>query len=397
MTSSLTDQPTDQAPTSTAAIDQALAAHQPAAAFQALIDDLRSRKQYHQLFDALLVQKKWQLGCPLTKPTGFDDVPVALRDDFENTYIDAAREIGQLLLADGQLRQAWVYLHAIRETEPVKAALEQLPLPTIADAASEELLNLALYEKVAPARGVEIMLKTHGVCSTITALDQVQPQMSTIDRAQCAAMMVRRVHKDLSDNVQRDLQQRMPFLPPAKSLREMVTGRDWLFANHNYHLDVSHLHSTVRFGRSLPADSPELPLARDLAEYGAQLDPQFQYPGEPPFQDFYPAHIMYFRALLNDERDAALAYFRDQLAREPDAPDRALIAYALVDLHMRLDQTSAAVDLAREHILPADPEFFPAFAELCQSAGRWDALSAAAESRNDPVMQLAARLGALKA
>ena len=62
------------------------------------------------------------------------------------------------------------------------------------------------------------------------------------------------------------------------SIAELIAGRDWLFENASYQIDVSHLHATVRFGRALKADDPELPLAIELADYGARLDPQFHYP-----------------------------------------------------------------------------------------------------------------------
>jgi len=359
---------------------------------EGLVSELRERQDYHKLFDALCLRKKQEMQLPLGKPTSLEDVPHDRREEFERAYMEAAREVGQLLLGAGKLTQAHLYFHAIREPQPVRDALEAFPLPRESTPESEELIELALYKGVHPVKGVQIMLATHGTCSTITALDQGFARLSPEDRAQCAAAMVRTLHADLFSNVQREVQQRMPFAPPMKSLRELITGRDWLFDDNNYHIDVSHLNATTRFARSLSPGVPELSLARDLAEYGSHLSPQFQYAGEPPFQEYYPAHIQFFNFLLNDHTDAALEYFRRQLQKEPDAQDQAMIAYVLVDLLVRADRFSDALPIAEEHLLSGDDEFSAAFAELCEKAGRFDVLERTAEARGDLVTFTAALL-----
>lgn len=365
-----------------------------AAACDALITELRDRRDYHKLFDALCLRKKFEMGLPLGKPTSLEDVPAELRDTFEQAYMAAAREIGQLLIGSGKLAQAWIYFHAIRETEPVRTALDKYAIPRESTEESEELLDLALFKGVHPVKGVQIMLRTHGTCSTITSLDQSFSRLNTDDRAQCAALLVKTLHEELTGSIQREVQQRMPFAPPAKSLRELIAGRDWLFEDNNYHIDVSHLNATVRFARSLAAGAPELAWARDLAEYGSHLSPQFQYAGEPPFQDYYPAHIQFFNFLLDDDRPAALAYFQNLLAAEPDAPDKMMIAYVLVDLLVRVDRFSDALPLAEEYLLSGSDEFTAAFAELCEKSHRYDVLQRTAEARGDLVTFTAALLQA---
>lgn len=355
----------------------------PAGLFNELMKALREKKDFHRIFDARLLQKKQELGLPLTRPTSFDDVPPAWRDDFEKTYTAAAREAGQLLLADGKLSQAWMYFHAIRELEPLTAAIVAYSVPQGGSQESEEMIDLALFKGLAPAKGVEIMLRTHGTCSTITSLDQQFAQLKPDDRAKCAAILVMSLHTDLLQSVQRDVSKRMPLSPPAKTLRELVTGRDWLFEDNNYHIDVSHLHAAVRFARALPIDSPELALARDLTEYGSLLSSQFQYPGEPPFEDFYPAHREFFKFLQNDNREVALAYFRQKLDQVPDASNQPMIAYVLVDLLVRAKRYDEAIPLAETYLLVADENFADAFAELCRESGHYDALLRTTEQRGD--------------
>ncbi|MFO1041284.1 MAG: hypothetical protein U0941_05825 [Planctomycetaceae bacterium] len=353
------------------------------AVFDQLAATLREQKDYHKLFDALCARKKHELGAPLHRPTSLDDVPAGKRDEFEAAYMSAAREVGQLLLADKKLGQAWIYFHAIRDTQPVRDAIDAAPMPREASDESEELIDLGFYKLVHPVKGMQIMLRTHGTCSTITSLDQQFQNLSPEQRAQCAAILVKSLHGDLLQSIQHEVKQRMPFAPPASTLRELIAGREWLFADNNYHIDVSHLHSTVRFARSLSPENAELKLALDLAEYGSQLSEQFQYAGEAPFVEFYPAHIQFFKFLLNDNRETAQAYFQQQLDREPDASDQALIAYVMVDLMARTNQLEQALPLAEKYLVKADPDFAAAFAELCQQAGRFDVLMRSAEERGD--------------
>jgi hypothetical protein len=74
----------------------------PLALCDALIAELRDRQDYHKLFDALCLRKKQEMGLPLGKPTSLEDVPTDRRDDFEQSYMAAAREVGQLLIAAGK-------------------------------------------------------------------------------------------------------------------------------------------------------------------------------------------------------------------------------------------------------------------------------------------------------
>lgn len=375
-----------------AALESAHAAGGASAVFDRLIAALIEKEDFHKLFDATLLRRKHELGLPLHRPTSFEDVPAELKEEFEKTYVAAARDVGERLLGQGKLGQAWIYFHAIREVGPITAALEAFPVPRETTEASEEVIDLGLFKGVHPTKGLQVMLRTHGTCSTITSLDQQFGQLRTEDRAACAAILVRQLHEDLLQSVQYEVQQRMPLAPPAKTLRELIEGRDWLFEDNNYHIDVSHLHATVRFARALSPDAPELALARDLAEYGARLSPQFQYGGDPPFEDFYPAHIQFFRFLANDDRPAALAYFQQKLEQEPDPSDQALIAYVLVDLLVRVKQYDEAIPLAEKYLVRADDEFAGAFAELCQQAQRFDALRRSAAERNDLVTFAAALL-----
>lgn len=369
---------------------QSLTQSQPVeTAIDRLIASLREQKRYHKLFDARMLKRKAELGLPVSHPASLSDVPQELRKQVEETYIDAAREVGGQFLETGDIPNAWMYLQVIREPAAVRAAIDKLPLPDHSDDAAEQVARIALYEGVHPTKGLQMLLKLHGTCSTITSLDQVLGNLAQGDRQACARVMVRELYRDLRDNVERDVQQRIAVLPPGLSLRELIAGRDWLLEGGNYHIDVSHLSSVVRFARSL--ETPEdLDLALQLCEYGCRLDPQLQYGGDPPFDDFYPAHQHFFRALLNRDRDEALKYFRDKLDQEPDERDKPLLAYVLVDLLMRCGRMSEAVDVAAQYLTNLGDDVSISLFDLCVDADRIDTLLTVLQERDDPVAFAAA-------
>lgn len=355
-------------------IEQAKQRDGAAAALECLVAGMRNQKQWHNLFDAIMLQKKYSLGLPLTRPASLQDVPEVHRRDVEATYLEAAREAGNGFLAEGDLLNAWMYFKVIREPEKVAQALEHLP-NEIGDYEQLDLMiQIALNQGVNPAKGVRLMIQGHGLCSTITALDQFLPQLTQPQRVECAKIMVRTLYEELRESVQRHVEQRIPMLPPDQSLEKLIAGRDWLFAEGNYHVDVSHLSSIIRFARSIEAPAEELELALQLADYGMKLDKSLQYPGDPPFTDLYPAHLHFFNVLLNRQREAGLKYFRSQLDAEPDAQDKPIYAYVLVDLLIRCGQLEDAVQVAEACLNNLGEDVNVSFDELCLEAGRLDVL-----------------------
>jgi hypothetical protein len=374
-----------------AELDRVAQSEGPTAAVDRLVATLRERREYDRLFDALLLHKRQALGLPLAVPTSLD-VPEAVREEFEETYVAAAREVGELYLAKGDLPRAWPYLRTINEPHKVRDALDSLPVPRDVDDRTEELIQLCLHQGAHPAKGLEIMLRTHGTCNTITAFEQaLQAQvLKGDDQKQAAGLLVDELYGDLCRTVQHEVNRRLAMVPPGESLRELIAGRDWLFADDNYHVDVSHLNSTVRFARALDKDSPQLPKALQLAEYGTRLAPQFQYGGEAPFDEFYPAHVHYFRAMLGENVDEHVAYFQAKLDAEPDEQDKPYLAYELVLLLRKIGRPGEAVDVAERHLKHVnDPNGF-SFRKLCDEAGRVETWREAAREGDDLVGYAAA-------
>jgi tetratricopeptide (TPR) repeat protein len=362
------------------------------ALLSALEEIIRQRKDFHRLFDAKLIRVRQQMGLPLTQPTSLETVPADKEAEFRQAYIDAAREVGQLFLDEGQLSDAWAYFRTIGEPEPVRQAIEKIAIPREPNEELDEVLNVALYEGAHIARGLEILLKTHGTCNTVTAFSQVQQQMSLEERRTAAAMMVRNIYDDLRSTLKRDVESRHPVLDPNASIRDLIRGRDWLFTDGNYHIDVSHLHSTVGFARALHREDPELQQAIELCEYGAMLSGPLQYPGDVPFDEYYKAHRHFLGALAGENVDEALAYFQKRLEDEPDAPDQQLIAFVLLDLAQRVGRTDSVLEKAAPFVgRMEDPNGF-SFSSLCVELGRVDVLEKTATDNDDVIGYVTAKL-----
>lgn len=346
---------------------------------------LTVQSDFHRLFDAKLIRVRHRLGLPITQPTSLRNIPEEHDVAFRDAYTAAAREVGQRFLDAGQLADAWAYFRTINETASVRAAIAKkvAEVPHEPGAGLDELLNLALYEGAHIVEGLKLLLRTHGTCNTVTAMGQVMPQMTPDERRQAAAMMVRNIYGDLQANVRRDVERRQPLVKQNASLRELIQGREFLFAEGGYHIDVSHLHSTVSFARHLDRDCPELQLAIELSDYGAQLAEPLRYPSDVPFDDYYVANRHFLNALAGVEVDESMQYFIDRLQREPDAPDQRMIAFVIADLGQRVERTSMALEAAAPFLKQMeDPAGF-SFTAYCVGAKRFDILESSARENND--------------
>jgi hypothetical protein len=350
---------------------------------RALQETLQSEKDFHRLFDARLIAIRHRLKIPLAPPTSLENVPAEHEQEFREEYVKAARDVGTLFLENNQLADAWAYFRTIGEPEPVREAIDRISVPREPDQAFDEVMNLALYEGAHIVRGLEFLLKTHGTCNTVTAFSQLQQQMSNQERRAAAAMMVRTIYSDLQATVRRDVESRMPVLTPDASLKDLIAGREWLFAEGNYHIDVSHLHSTVGFARALERDDPELPLAIELCEYGLQLAAQLQYPADVPFDEYYTANKHFLSATAGVQVDEAIDYFRKRLQDEPDEPDQQLIAFVLLDLAERVGRSADVMDVLLPFVSRMeDPNGF-SFTQMCVQKGMSEQLQQAALLNDD--------------
>ena len=375
----------------------ALADTPPERVLAELVDRLRAADDPDRLFSALLLKAKAALGVPAVRPATFEGVPEDKTDAFEKAYLSAAREAARRHADAGRLDRAFDYARTIGEPALLRPYLDDVdPAAETGEGADEErtelLTMIALHEAVHPALGVRLMLASRGTCNTVTLTDQLWARFKPAEQVEVAAVLVDHLHAELTTNVAAEIARRRPDddLPADRSrLRPLLAGRPWLMADTAYHTDVSHLQAVVRCGRSLPSNHPAFEQAVELAEYGAKLNPTLQYPGRPPFTEFYPAHLRYFTALAGRGREEAFRYFEGRLDAR-DAADRPGAAVEVVDLLVRCGESDRAVELARRELRDAEDSTF-SFADLCRRAGRLDVLTEAATEADDPVRFAAAR------
>ncbi|MGL5096808.1 MAG: hypothetical protein ACRDD1_14530 [Planctomycetia bacterium] len=379
-----------------------LAARGPAAAAAELVESFRERRQFHRVFDALLLQSRCDLGLPLVHPRSTDLAP-ALREVYESRVMDACRTVGALFLADGDLPSAFQYYHMIGEVEPIHDALDKFK-PMDGEAV-EPLVDIALSQGVHPARGLGWVLEKYGLCQAITACEQALNQnLKPAVRDACVKLLVKSLHEELSSRLSAEIAAKEGTAPPAAlNLPPLWKTREWLFAEDNYHVDTSHLNSIVRFARLLPK-CDELFLAIQLCEYGLRLSERYRYPESPPFENLYADSAIYFCGVVGLEIEKALEHFK---RKADEAGEDETAAYAK-DMYAQLLARAGRVDQAVQYVgktlnLPPNSGVPCAQVDdLCQTHGRFTDMAKFARQRGDLATYAAAlmeqnRLDRLKA
>jgi hypothetical protein len=356
--------------------------------FRTLIDGGR----WHELFEARLLAARCRLGVAVVDPPPLDEMPEPVRGELEQAYVEACREVGHHLADAGQYREAWHYLRAAGEKEWLQRKLREIT-PQRGEGASpdergnlEELIEVALYEGVDPPRGYGWVIEYFGTCNAISTLEGLAAQLPPRELEQTAAVLVRHLLEELTDNVRAHIREQEPENPePQGSLRELRAGRDWLGGGGS-HVDASHLAAAVRFGRVL-TDADDVDRALQLAEYGAELHPDMQYRGEAPFEDVYTAHRLFFSARLGHQVDQAIDYFRAEaqkcdMYREGTGPVETLLV--LLD---RVGRPEEALKTYVE-LVPAGTRlspYAPRLLDLAMRSGEWEQYEKLLEERDDPV------------
>ena len=212
----------------------------------------------------------------------------------------------------------------------------------------------------------------------------------------------------LCQRLKAEISQREDSAPDVASVRELITGRDWLFADDFYHIDISHLGAVVQMSIFLPPDSPspsppsplsrrgegkpgeageELAMARELCEYGKRLSPRFLGQGEPPFENHYQDYAIYLAALTGESVEEGINHFRAKADKADPEKEGTRPAEVLVNLLLRLGRSAEALSVARRHLASVNsrPLGCPSIVELCQRTKDYRALADIAREQGDLV------------
>ncbi|MGN6543726.1 MAG: hypothetical protein ACTHK7_01660 [Aureliella sp.] len=353
-----------------------------AATLDRLIAYLEREHRYHELFEALKMRSRLELGLVPTQTNRDERLDEETEMRMERALIDACRRVGEGLLREGKVREGWMYMRPVGDRP---AAAELLSSIEPDDENTDALLEILVHEGIDVAAGYRLALERLGTCNSITLFETAIAGRPRRDQQLAAGLLVEHLHRELLENLRRDIAQREGQEPPADAtIAQLLEARPTLLRDGTYHLDTTHLASTVRFARVL--DNPQqLRLALDAAEYGRRLHPQFQYPGEEPFLDLYPSSIAFFRALLGEQVDAGIRYF----TQKADSVDRSqygnIASEVLIDLLSRVGRHEAALQEFAKR-MPPDARLMgiaPSMLELSQRLGSFDKMRALCAQRGD--------------
>lgn len=359
-------------------------AEDPGRVLDQLIEHFRQEQKPHELFEALKLRVRHRLGLPLHAEQPVD-VDSAVDRQLEDGLIEACREVGTMLLRQGNVRDGWMFMRPVGDR---KAAAQLLSEIEPDDDNVDDFVQVLLHEAVDIGRGYQMVLQRMGTCNSITMLEQSIAARPRADQQIAAALLLDHVYGELIESVRADITRREGTEPPDQSLVALLENRRQLFAGGAYHLDTTHLASTVRFARVLE-EPQQIHKAWELTQYGRQLQQQLQYPGDEPFVDFYPAHALFFAALDPAQRDEkleqALRYF-EKKAREVDSQQEGTGAIeTYLELLRRTGNTDRALEVAPSLIPPQTPppQAAAALLQLSTAAGSFDVMKQYCREHDD--------------
>jgi hypothetical protein len=368
------------------ALERAFRQDGPDAGIDLLIKQLIEAKNYRGMLDALLLKARRDLKLPLVSSGSMAEIVEPLRTQYEDRYIEAIRAVGSKYLEAGEIGNAWAYFRVIGEPGPVAKAINEY-VPGEDDERLGGIIEVALHHGAAPVKGFEMILEHYGTCSAITAFEQLPAQDESI-RERCAGMLIGRLHRDLAANLRLEIANRgQPLSAGPVGIDELVRGRDWLFSDESYHIDISHLASVVRMSL-LAKDAAAIRQAFELTEYGRRLSPRLQFDGPPPFEKIFDDHGAFLGALIGLDVGGAIERFEAKLMLDPEDGEGTLVAaQTLVNLLARLGRFEQAIEVAAKHFagVPDGALFCPSLAQLCQRAGQPARLAEIAKTHGDPL------------
>jgi hypothetical protein len=361
-----------------------MTARGPSAVIDQLCQILREKKDYASLFYALLLKKRYELGVSPIPTGSAQELPEHTHEAYEEAIRLAGREVGRLYLEQGDIPRAWMYFRMLGENEPVKAALDKYQPKENDDV--QQLVDIAFHQGVHPQKGFDFLLERYGICSAITTVGSQEMGMAPDVRDYCIRKLVRALHAELCQRLKADIAQREGSTPQGTTVRELIAGRDWLFSDDFYHIDISHLGAVVQMSVFLPAGE-ELAMARELCEYGQRLSPRFLGQGEPPFEDQYQDYAVYLAALAGEGVEEGIDHFRAKAVKANPENEGTRPAEVLVNLLLRLGRPAEALAVARKHLASVNsrPLGCPSIVELCQRTKDYRALAHIAREQGDLV------------
>ncbi len=320
-------------------LDEALHSGGVAAVLTAAEQHLRQQKQYHELFEVLKMQSRQALGLPLT----YHDTDALSESDqraLEDALLAACKDVGLALLRAGQIQDSWLYLRHLADNKLILKEMENIQ---VNEENLDQVLGLLLHEGLDTLRGFQLVLEHYGTCNSITTMQSTLYGRSKPERQAAGRLLLEHVHAEVLENVKSHVEREENALPDQNRLAEIIADRDWMFADGAYHIDTSHLSSTVQIAGELN-DPSSLELALDLTSYGQKLNSDLQYAGDPPFEEIYPSYGKFFAAQLGHNVEDAVAFFRERANSADTHQEGTQAVEVYIDLLARIGRAEEAIE-----------------------------------------------------
>ena len=321
-----------------------------AAALDKLAASLTESGQHHPLFEALKMQTRHRLNLPLIYDPQREKLDAETQAEFDNRLLDACRTVGQLLIADQKLGEAWVYLQPLDDRELVEPLIENYQ---VTDDNADEVIDIALMQLAAPATGFRLVLERYGTCDAISTFESIAHTFDdAATRARLAEMLTAHLHRELVEHLKNHLAEHK--LASDLSFKDLVQTQDKVQTDAGPLVDMTHLASTLRIGRCANSRDAYLQLC-ELAEYGCLFDEFYEAGGDWPFEHIFDDHLIYFGALAADTADVevvaqAIKFFDDKSKSTQDDPFHPVSDEVFVDLLFRLGRNTEAIKVSLERL-----------------------------------------------
>jgi len=342
--------------------------------------------QYALLFESLIVAKRFSLGLPMVGDLSSLEPDDPRRAELEEHYAEACRRVGRLFLEGEDIGQAFPYFRTVQDLDPIRDALHAWAKQPQEEreAEAETYLEIALTQGLDPELGYGLLIEQRGVCDAITYLEQQFPFGASV-RLACVELLVRALHGELIEALQRDLEKHEGERRPDLKLIEILEGRRWLFRNNRCHVDDSHLQAVIRF--SVVLENPDdLRRAVELCVYGMHLPKSYQHQEGSPFEDFYNDYRILLSGLEGHETSQALEHFQAKLDRQAEENPRGthFPAEVFAFLQYRSGQAEGAIQTFTR-FLKQSPRLSlcPPLIDLCRTAGNFEPFLATAEEKKN--------------
>ena len=362
----------------------------PSDAVDQLMNYFRQNEQWEELFNLHKMRSRLRVGLSPVPMADEAPIPEDKQDQLEREMLEACKEVGAMLLRKGKLEEGWMYMRPVGDKEFAANVLADVE---INQENVDAMLHLLVQEGLDVARGTQASLELRGICNTITMMDMIVKMRGRADQQASVTALIHRVHQELLENVREDIERRKIQNCDTSSLQSILKTEPTLLRDGSYHMDTTHVASTVRFSRVLD-DHEVIQKAIDLCHYGVALHPNYQYPSEEPFADLYSSSLIYLQTLLGVNPDAGLRFFRSK-AEDVDVREHGPVAIeTYVDLLARIGRNQEALDFLIRKMPEGERPFgiAPSILELCDAVGDYSPMIQRSQERGDLVGLAAALL-----